>query len=121
MSRLAVVVVTHESGGVLPATLRALLPQLREGDELVVVDCDSHDGLSALLHEHAPAARLVELRENRGFAGGARVGARETSAPLLLFLNPDAVPQPGCLDELRAAAGVPVSYTHLTLPTTPYV
>lgn len=104
MSRLAVVVVTHDSSGVLPSMLRALLPQLRDSDELVVVDCDSREDPGALLHELAPAAKLVALRENRGFAGGASVGARESSAPLLLFLNPDAVPQPGCLDALRGAA-----------------
>jgi N-acetylglucosaminyl-diphospho-decaprenol L-rhamnosyltransferase len=104
LSRLAVIVVTHESTGVLPATLRTLVPQLRDDDELVVVDCDSRDDPGGLLRELAPAARLIELGENRGFAGGALVGARESSAPLLLFLNPDAVPQPGCLDALRAAA-----------------
>jgi GT2 family glycosyltransferase len=104
LSRLAVVVVTHDSTDVLPATLRALVPQLDDGDELVVVDCDSTDHPGALLHDLAPAAKLVELRENRGFAGGAAVGARESAAPLLMLLNPDAVPQPGCLDALRAAA-----------------
>ena len=31
------------------------------------------------------------------------VGAAETSAPLLLFLNPDCVPAPGCLDAIREA------------------
>ena len=103
MSRLAVVVVTHDSTGVLAPTLRALTPQLRDGDELVVVDCASSDDPRSAL----PAdTRLVELDENLGFAGGAAVGARETSAPLLFFLNPDAVPAPGCLDALRACAEV---------------
>src|SRR5204862_359755 len=35
---------------------------------------------------------------------GCHVGAGATGAPLLLFLNPDAEPQPGCLDVLRATA-----------------
>ena len=84
--------------------LRGLVPQLRDSDELVVVDCDSQEDPRPLLHELAPSAKLVELRENRGFAGGANVGVHESSAPLLLFLNPDAVPQPGCLAALRGAA-----------------
>ena len=100
MTALAVVVVTHESAQVLGATLRALAPQLREDDELVVVDCGSSDDPGAVL---AADARLIELGENRGFAGGASVGAGATSAPLLLFLNPDAVPSPGCLDAIREA------------------
>jgi N-acetylglucosaminyl-diphospho-decaprenol L-rhamnosyltransferase len=104
LSRLAVVVVTHDSADVLPTTLRALVPQLHDDDELVVVDCNSRDHPGALLQCLAPAAKLVALSENRGFAGGAAVGSGESSAPLLLFLNPDAVPQPRCLDSMRAAA-----------------
>jgi N-acetylglucosaminyl-diphospho-decaprenol L-rhamnosyltransferase len=105
LSRLAVVLVTHESTGVLTPTLRALVPQLRDDDELVVVDCGSSDDPGPLLRELAPAAQLIELGENRGFAGGATVGADASTAPLLFFLNPDAVPAAGCLDALRAAAG----------------
>lgn len=98
MSRLAVVVVTHDSTGVLPRTLDALLPQLREDDELVVVDCGS------VAAPDVPArARLIALGENRGFAGGAVVGASASSAELLFFLNPDCVPAPGCLDAIREA------------------
>ena len=104
MSRLAVVLVTHESTGVLTPTLRALAPQLRDDDELVVVDCGSSDDPGPLLRELAPAAQLIELGENRGFAGGATVGADASTAPLLFFLNPDAVPAEGCLDALRATA-----------------
>lgn len=104
MTRLAVVVVTHESARVLPATLRALRPQLEPGDELIVVDCASGDDPAAVLREDAPSARMLALDDNRGFAGGAVAGAEATSAPLLLFLNPDTVPAPGCLDAMRAAA-----------------
>jgi GT2 family glycosyltransferase len=100
LSRLAVVVVTHDSTPALSTTLGALEPQLREDDELVVVDCGSSDDPAAVL---PPRARFVALGENRGFAGGAVVGAAETSAPLLLFLNPDCVPAPGCLDAIREA------------------
>jgi N-acetylglucosaminyl-diphospho-decaprenol L-rhamnosyltransferase len=98
---LAVVVVTHDSARHLPHTLEALVPQLREGDELHVVDCGSHDDPGAVV---AAPARLTELGANLGFAGGANAGAALTSAPLLLFLNPDAVVAPGALEALRAAA-----------------
>jgi N-acetylglucosaminyl-diphospho-decaprenol L-rhamnosyltransferase len=56
------------------------------------------------VHEFAPGARMLALEQNRGFAGGACAGAEVTSASLLVFLNPDAVPAPGCLDALRVAA-----------------
>ena len=44
------------------------------------------------MREAAPSAQLLEQRDNLGFAGGCNLGARRGAAPLLLFLNPDAVP-----------------------------
>ena len=76
--------------------------QLRDGDELVIVDNASKDGTAAAVREAAPSAQLLEQRDNLGFAGGCNPGARAAHAPLLLFLNPDAVPAPGCLDALSA-------------------
>lgn len=82
--------------------LDALIPQLREGDELVVMDSGSTDGTAAIVRERSPGAMVLEAGRNVGFAVGCNLGAERTSAPLLLFLNPDARPEPGCLDALRA-------------------
>ena len=100
---IAVVVVTHDSAGYVADTLAALTPQLRAGDELVVVDNGSRDATAVAVRAAAPVARVVQ-QDNRGFAGGAVAGAELTQAPLLLFLNPDARPDDGCLDELRRVA-----------------
>jgi N-acetylglucosaminyl-diphospho-decaprenol L-rhamnosyltransferase len=102
---LAVVVVTHESASHVGETLRAVSDQLREGDELVVVDNASADGTAEAARAAAPQASVLEQRENLGFAGGCNAGASASSAPLLLFLNPDALPAGGCLEELRRIAG----------------
>jgi GT2 family glycosyltransferase len=100
---IAVVVVTHDSAGFVGDTLGALVPQLREDDELIVVDNGSSDATVATVRAAAPRARVVE-QDNRGFAGGALAGAALAEAPLLLFLNPDARPTPGCLGALREVA-----------------
>ncbi len=100
---IAVVVVTHDSAGYVGDTLGALVPQLREHDELIVVDNGSRDGTVAAVRAAAPRARIVE-QDNRGFAGGALAGTALASAPLLLFLNPDARPTPGCVGALREVA-----------------
>jgi N-acetylglucosaminyl-diphospho-decaprenol L-rhamnosyltransferase len=101
---VAVVVVCHDSAADLAATLPALTAQLRADDQLVVVDNASADGTPAAARALAPAATVIETGANLGFAGGCNVGARASSAPLLLFLNPDAVPAPGCIEALRACA-----------------
>jgi N-acetylglucosaminyl-diphospho-decaprenol L-rhamnosyltransferase len=102
--QIAVVVVTHESVEQVGETLRAVTEQLLAGDELVVVDNASRDATSAAVREAIPSAQLLEQQENLGFAGGCNVGAAASSAPLLLFLNPDARPAPGFLDALRRVA-----------------
>ncbi len=95
------VIVAHESAAHLAGTLDGLVPQLRDGDELVVVDNASSDSPSLVV---GARGRVLRSEENMGFAGGCNLGAAASSAELLFFLNPDAVPAAGCLDALRAAA-----------------
>ena len=102
--QVAVVVVTHESAGHVDKTLTALAGQLDEVDELVVVDNRSRDGTAAIARRAAPQARILAQERNLGFAGGCNAGASASVAPLVLFLNPDAVPAPGCIERLRTTA-----------------
>jgi N-acetylglucosaminyl-diphospho-decaprenol L-rhamnosyltransferase len=107
---LAVVIVTHDSAACLPATLASLAPQLLDGDEVLVLDNASHDATPEIARAAGAPVRLLETGENLGFAAGCNAGADASSAPLLLFLNPDAQPAAGCLDALRAAAGTHPSW-----------
>jgi N-acetylglucosaminyl-diphospho-decaprenol L-rhamnosyltransferase len=101
---LSVVVVAFNSGEALRRMLPALTAELREGDELVVVDNASQDETVTRVRELAPQAILVEQRANLGFPAACNVGARAASADLLCFLNPDAVPQPGFRNAIERPA-----------------
>jgi GT2 family glycosyltransferase len=83
------------------ATLGALARQLRDGDELIVVDNGSSDGTVPAVREAAPDATLIEAGENLGFASASNRGAALSSGQLLLFLNPDAVVAPGFRDAIE--------------------
>jgi GT2 family glycosyltransferase len=98
---LSVLIVAWNSREELDRTLPALLPELREGDELVVVDNDSGDGTAATVRALAPAARIVTMGRNVGFAAGCNAGAAEASGDLLVVLNPDAAPLPGFGEAIR--------------------
>lgn len=98
------VVVTHQSGDHLRSLVAALEPQLLEHDELVIVDNASTDGTAQLARSLGGRATVLETGTNLGFAAGCHAGADATSAPLLLFLNPDSRPEPDCLRLLRGAA-----------------
>ncbi len=98
---LSVVVVTHDSHAAVQRCLPALVDQLAEGDELVIVDNASSDGTLATVGAAAPDARVLAQTENLGFAAGANRGAEASTCPLLLFLNPDAEPAPGFVEAIR--------------------
>ena len=88
--RLSVIVVTYRSGPALQVLLPALERELRPTDELIVVDNDGSGAAAA-----AAGARVIANAANVGFAAACNQGAAAASGDLLLFLNPDAVPQPG--------------------------
>lgn len=98
---LSVVIVAWNSRAELARTLPALLAELDDDDELIVVDNDSGDGTVAAVTELAPEARIVRPGGNLGFAAGCNAGAAEASGELLVILNPDAAPQPGFAEAIR--------------------
>jgi GT2 family glycosyltransferase len=98
---LSVLIVAYDSRDDLTKTLPALLAELGEGDELIVVDNRPGDGSAEIVRELAPAARIVRPGGNTGFAGGCNAGAEVASRDLLVILNPDAAPQPGFGEAIR--------------------
>jgi len=98
---LSVLIVAWNSRAELARTLPALLAELRQGDELIVVDNDSSDGTGAAVAELAPAARVVRMGRNAGFTGGCNAGAEAARGDLLVLLNPDARPLPGWGEAIR--------------------
>jgi N-acetylglucosaminyl-diphospho-decaprenol L-rhamnosyltransferase len=91
--RLSVLVVTYRSEAALEALLGALERELRDGDELVVVDNASDDRSAALAG--VAGAKVIRNRVNAGFAAACNQAAEAASGDLLVLLNPDCVPEPG--------------------------
>jgi GT2 family glycosyltransferase len=70
--------------------------------EVIVVDNASTDHSRAIVQEAFPAVRILELPENRGFAGGCNAGIRAATAPYILILNNDTVHTSGWIEYLVA-------------------
>jgi GT2 family glycosyltransferase len=98
---VAVIVVAHDSARELPATLAAVRGQLRDGDELVVVDNASSDGSADALRLPDARFSLVRNATNAGFAAANNIGARGARAPWLATLNPDTLAQPDWLEAMH--------------------
>jgi N-acetylglucosaminyl-diphospho-decaprenol L-rhamnosyltransferase len=97
---VSVVMVVFMTGKALTQSLACALSDPLV-DEIVIVDNGSTPDdvarLKVLATEHGRRVRLLTGHGNIGFARGANLGARKACGDLLVFLNPDAFLQEGCI------------------------
>jgi GT2 family glycosyltransferase len=85
--------------------LRALVAEVDlDETEIIVVDNASTDETAALLERFGRVVSVVRNGENRGFVDACNDGAAVARGRHLVFLNNDAVVQPGWLDALIETA-----------------
>lgn len=104
---ISIIVLNWNGRQHLELCLAALAVQTLQGSEVVVVDNGSTDGSVAWLgRQTILPARVVALKENRGFAGGNAAGltALASETEFVVLLNNDTAPEPGWLAALVAAA-----------------
>lgn len=107
--RLAFVVLTYNRSAALVAVLRALAGQCSETDEIVVADDGSRpEHVRAALGAPVswPCRTLHVWHPDTGFtaASARNLGAVQTEADYLVFLDGDCIPAPGFVAMHRALA-----------------
>lgn len=101
---IAVVIVSYHTGPSLAACLDRVLAEPAVA-EVALVDNGNDEATLAALRARAgaePRLAILSGHGNVGFAAGCNRGARATTAPLLLLLNPDCLIEPGSLAALAA-------------------
>lgn len=104
MPDVDIVIVNYRSASYTAACVAAAHRTAREdGVQVTVTVVDNGDlaDVAALLESHGPTV-LVRNPRNLGFGAACNKGAALGSAPLILFLNPDATLKPGALKALSA-------------------
>jgi N-acetylglucosaminyl-diphospho-decaprenol L-rhamnosyltransferase len=93
-SKVAAVIVTHNSSSTIEATLQSVARL--DLVEVVVVDNASTDDTVATVEAATPDGGRLVRQDNLGFGAGNNRGVRElrSDARLVLFLNPDAQIEP---------------------------
>ena len=71
--------------------------------EVLIVDNGSQPEHWRTLEQLNTVARLVRIPVNRYFGEGNNIGAEQARGRYLVFLNNDAFPAPGCVDDLLRA------------------
>lgn len=105
---LTVVVLTKDEAANLGECLDAVLAQMAGDDEVIVIDSASQDKtvpIAAGYAERNPGrVRVHAFPENVSFGLARNQGVEMAKHDLVVFVSADAVPEPGWLDGLRAAA-----------------
>lgn len=101
-STTEVIVVNWNNRRETLACLAAVEAQVTDvaGATITVVDNGSTDGSPTAIASRHPRVKLFALGENRGFTGGIAVAVAGSTARNVVFLNNDAVPEPGWLGAL---------------------
>lgn len=102
---VSVVMVVYRTGEALGESLGRVLA-CADVSELVIVDNGSTADEAARLaaiQVADPRVRLISGHGNVGFARGANLGARMATGEVLVFLNPDAFLEAGCVAALATA------------------
>lgn len=109
---VTVIVLNYNSGDYLARCLAALAEQNFDDYRIVVADNDSSDESFRRVRKNiedgdvpgGSRIRFVEIGENTGFARGNNLMVAEVRTPLVVLLNPDALPERGWLTALVSAA-----------------
>jgi len=104
LDRLVSVIIPNWNGGHhLPTCLESLRRQTYTRVEIIVADNGSTDGSLELLASDYPEVHVLDLGENRGFAGACNAGIRAARGTLVFLLNNDTEVDARWLDEVVAA------------------
>jgi N-acetylglucosaminyl-diphospho-decaprenol L-rhamnosyltransferase len=103
--KVSVVMVVYRTGRALTDSIRYVLSEPLV-DEFVIVDNGSAPSDAEMLRALGltePRVMLMQGHGNVGFARGANKGAAISRGEFIIFLNPDANLQPGCISALVSA------------------
>ena len=87
--RLSVIIPNWNGKHFLAPCLDSLLAQSVADIEIIIVDNASTDGSQDFVKSNYPAARLIELAQNRGFTGACNAGMDAASGEFVALLNND--------------------------------
>jgi GT2 family glycosyltransferase len=100
---VSVIIVTFNAAHYIERCLASVFAQSHGQFEVIVVDNASTDASADLVRQRFPLARLIASPTNEGYGGGNNRGAGEASGEILVFLNPDAVPEREWLTQLTGS------------------
>ncbi len=104
--RLCIALGTHNRCDLAVQALESVIPQLQDGDELIVVasacDDDTYARLTELLARRQQAARVVDDPVG-GISRARNLALAHAEAPIVCFFDDDELVDPNWIESLRTA------------------
>lgn len=120
---VCVVVLTWNDTSMTRTCLRHVFDSTYRNMRVILVDNGSREPCGQVLKAEFPDVELIEITQNRGFAGGGNVGlnhALSLEPKYILHLNNDAFVQPTAIERLirtmEADAGIGIAHALLLYP-----
>ncbi len=89
MTELSLIIVSFNTKDYLAKTLQSVQRALQKNWEVIVVDNGSTDGSVEYVQKNAGFARLIQNKENIGFAAANNLALRVVKSPYAMLLNSD--------------------------------
>jgi len=102
-SFLSIIILNWNSPQDTKECVDSLLPQIKPGYKIIIVDNGSLDNSVNLLRKQFPSIEIIENENNLGFQGGMNVGikkALQTGSEYIMLLNNDTVADQNMLELL---------------------
>lgn len=98
---VSIIIVSYNTREMILSCIRSIIEETSLYDyEIIVIDNNSQDGSAAAIRENFPRVKLIETRENLGFAGANNRASKDALGSRLLLLNPDTVVLNGAVDAI---------------------
>lgn len=89
---LSIIILTFNVERVIKACLNSVFSSLKKDWEVIVIDNNSTDKTVEMLKKFQhDSLKIIENKENSGFAGGNNIAVQQAQGKYILFLNPDTI------------------------------
>lgn len=108
MIDLSIIIVSYNTKDFLKKCIESIINTSKNLEyEIIVVDNNSTDGTKEIVQSsnfkvQTSKLKVIENKENVGFAKANNIGIKEAKGKYLLFLNPDTIVRPQALEEMVA-------------------
>lgn len=101
-NKFSIIVLTYNSGEYIKKTIESILPNMIDGDELIIIDNNSSDDTISKIQEISiENCSIYKLSKNIGISAGRNLGASLAKHSKLAFIDSDMILEKTSLQNAR--------------------